>query len=199
MGTLVSGFLAFCTLWAILGVLFGLFNATASAHILLGDVFGVGILIICFFALYSALEAWRHLSSGTVRAQALGLELVSLAFALYDYLVFMDGLGVPGLNVNIGQGTLGLAIPLLVVIAVLASLGTFLFGLIRFHPPLRIDNTSKPYFRWFALFLVSFFLGVVVINPLTGETGIGVGLGILFGSFCIYKCGFGLARLSNGH
>jgi hypothetical protein len=109
----------------------------------------------------------------------------------------MDGLGVPGLNVNIGQGPLGIALPIVVVVGILASTGTFLSWFLRLPPASRKERASEVYSAWFGLFLVSVLLGIVVINPLTGGGGLGVGLGILFGSYCVCWCTMTLGRLAD--
>jgi hypothetical protein len=65
--------------------------------------------------------------------------------------------------------------------------------------PLSLHNTpdvsSKAHFKWIVLFLVSIFIGAFVINPVA--VGGGIAIGILFGSYCIYRSARALGRLQH--
>jgi hypothetical protein len=142
-------------------------------------VVGWLILVMCVVVLCRVLWNRRGLASNALRREALGIALISLSFALVDLLVFMDGLGInPVLNVNFGQGALGIALPILVVAAILYWTTVSLMA---------AHETSMKRVEWLVLFFVSIFLGLLVINPLTGNGGIGLAGGVAFGSFCLYR------------
>lgn len=60
------------------------------------------------------------------------------------------------------------------------------------------DKSARAHFEWFVLFLASIFLGFFVISGLTrANSGFGLGLAILFGSYCLYRSTRALGRLEH--
>jgi hypothetical protein len=144
-------------------------------------VSGPLVLLICLITILRAILVRRNLTSQFQRRQALGVELVSLSFALVVFFVFMDALDInPALNVNLGAGPLGIAIPLFVLVAI----GYWAYGAVL-GIPLAAQKGLKS-IEWTVLFFVSIIAGLI-INSALGNTGGGLLLALSFGTLCLYK------------
>jgi hypothetical protein len=140
-------------------------------------VSGPLILVICFITIFRALWVRRGLTSKILRHQALGTALVSLSFALIDFFVFMDGLGInPSLNVYFGVGPLGIALPLVS----LTAIGYWAYGAILGM------LLERGVMQWVVLFFISIVVGLI-INSTPYNAGTGLALGVIFGTFCLYE------------
>jgi hypothetical protein len=57
------------------------------------------------------------------------------------------------------------------------------------------DKHARYHFGWFVLFLASIFVGWGIINPVS--VGGGLAIGVLFGSYCLYRSARALGRLQH--
>jgi hypothetical protein len=151
-------------------------------------------LAISLYAIYWSLDIRQGLSSRIYRNQALGMGLIALIIALFDFLVFMDGLDIsPILNVTLGVGDIGTGLGALVVVAISYWVDISIRATQRSDPLLR-DPLQWKYVRWFlwvmvlvfevvAETLTIFFPNSTIANSIlkTGGGGATIALAILCG------------------
>jgi hypothetical protein len=128
-----------------------------------GVVIGSCILLICFYAMYWSFDIRHGLSSKIYRNQALGMALIALVLALFDFLVLMAGLDLnPVLNVTLGQGIIGTSLGSLVVVVLAYWIDVSIRATQRSDPLLR-DPLQWKYVRWILWGMVFVF---EIINEL---------------------------------
>jgi hypothetical protein len=157
-----------------------------------GIVAGTCILVICFYAIYWSLDIRKSLSSKIYRNQALGMALIAAVMALFDFLVFMDGLNInPALNVTLGVGVTGTSLGT-VVVAIAYWVDISIRATQRSDPLLR-DPLRWRYFRWvlwsmvlvfeiFAEALIIFFPTSAIADSILNKGG--GGATIILAIFC---------------
>jgi hypothetical protein len=158
-----------------------------------GVVFGSCILLTCFYAMYWSFDIRHGLSSKIYRNQALGMALIALVLALFDFLVFMDGLDLnPVLNVTLGRGIIGTSLGTLVVVVLAYWIDVSIRATQRSDPLLR-DPLQWKYVRWilwgmvFVFEIVSEALILLLPNSAITQSIVfahGGGATILMAIFC---------------